>query len=156
MEINVSLIGQAITFALLVWFTMKLIWPPLIQALDDRSKKIAEGLAAGEQGRRELAQAEKQVTAELDRAKQHAAEIVIQGEKRYAALVEEAKSAAKIDADRIITNAKAEAEREILRAKAELRHQVASLAVLGAEKILQREIDQRAHVDILNELETRL
>jgi len=156
MEINASLIGQAITFAILIWFTMKVVWPPLVRALDERSKTIADGLAAAEQGRQDMLKAEQAAATELEGAKQQSAEIVSQGEKRYAALIEEAKAASKIDADRIIANAKVEAEREIQRAKAELRDQVAALAVLGAEKILKREIDQTIHSDILRDLQVRL
>jgi F-type H+-transporting ATPase subunit b len=156
MDINASLIGQAITFAILVWVTMKLVWPPLVRALDERSKTIADGLAAAEKGKRELTLVEKRVAAEMDRAKQQAAEIVAQGEKRCAVMVEETKAKAKIEADRIIANAKAELDREVQRAKGELRAQVASLAVAGAEKILKRQVDQKAHADLLAALKARL
>lgn len=156
MDINASLLGQAITFAILVWFTMKIVWPPLVKALDERAHKISEGLAAAERGKQDLMKAEKLVAVELDRAKQQVAEITAQGEKRAAAIIEEAKSAARIEAERIVASAKAELEQEVQRAKADLRNQVAVLAVAGAEKILKREVDQKVHADILNDLQAQL
>src|SRR3954468_17670875 len=98
MDINASLLGQAITFAILVWFTMKIVWPPLTNALDERTKRIADGLAAAERGKQDLQQAEKRVAVELDRAKQQAAEIIAQSEKRATAIVDEAKGNAKVEA----------------------------------------------------------
>lgn len=156
MDINASLLGQAITFAILVWFTMKFVWPPLVKALDERAHKIAEGLAAAEKGKQSYAQAEKHAAIELDRAKQQVAEILAQGEKRAAAIVEEAKGTARSEAERIVAGAKAELEQEVQRAKSSLRDQVAVLAIAGAEKILKREVDQKAHADILNDLKAQL
>jgi len=156
MDVNASLLGQALTFAILVWFTMKFVWPPLIRALDERTKKIADGLAAAERGKEDYKQAEKRAAAELDRAKQQASEIVAQSEKRATAIVEEAKTTAKAEADRIIVGAKAELDQEVQRAKADLRNQVAVLAVAGAEKILRREVNQQTHADILNTLKAQL
>ena len=156
MDINASLLGQAITFAILVWFTMKFVWPPLVKALDERAHKIAEGLAAAEKGKQSYAQAEKHAASELDRAKQQVAELLAQGEKRAAAIVEEAKGTARSEAERIVAGAKAELEQEVQRAKSNLRDQVAVLAVAGAEKILKREVDQKAHADILNDLKAQL
>jgi len=155
MDINASLLGQAITFAILIWFTMKVVWPPLVRALEERMKKIADGLAAAEKGKQELAQADQQVATKLERAKQQAADIIAQSEKRSAAMVEEAKVVAKTEADRIIANAKAELQQEVQRTKAELRNQVASLAVAGAEKILKRQVDQKTHADILGDLQAQ-
>jgi len=156
MDINASLLGQAITFAILVWFTMKFVWPPLTAALDERTKRIADGLAAAERGKQDLEQAEKRVSAELDRAKQQASEIIAQSEKRATAIIEEAKGNAKAEADRIVAGAKAELAQEVQRAKSDLRNQVATLAVAGAEKILRREVDQKAHADILGDLKAQL
>jgi len=155
MDINASLLGQAITFAILVWFTMKMVWPPLTKALDERAKRIADGLAAAEKGKQDLAQAEKRSHEQLDVAKKQSAEILAQSEKRAAAIVEEAKNAAKTEAERIVAGAKAELEQEVQRAKAQLRDQVATLAVAGAEKILKREVDQKAHADILGDLKAQ-
>jgi F-type H+-transporting ATPase subunit b len=155
MNLNATFIAQFVVFLIFAWFTMKFVWPPLAKALDDRAKKIADGLAAAERGKHDLAQAEKRAAVEMNHAKQQAAEIIAMSEKRAAAIVEEAKVAARSEADRIVTSAHAELEQEVLRAKAELRNQVASLAVAGAEKILKREVDQKAHADILGDLKAQ-
>jgi F-type H+-transporting ATPase subunit b len=156
MNLNATFIAQLMVFLILAWFTMRYVWPPLVKALDERTKKIADGLAAAERGKQDLAQAEKRAAAELDRAKQQAAEIIAQGEKRAAAIVDEAKGTAKTEADRIVAGAKAELEQEVQRAKTELRNQVAVLAVAGAEKILRREVNQKVHADILGDLKAQL
>lgn len=149
MEFNVSLLGQAITFAILVWFTMKFVWPPLTNMMDERAKRIADGLAAAERGKQDLEAAEKRVADELNKARQQATEIVMAAEKRAAQIVDEAKDDARTEGARIVAEAKSEVEQEVLRAKEVLRAHVADLAVSGAEKILRREIDSARHADLL-------
>ena len=149
MEFNVTLLGQAITFAILVWFTMKFVWPPLTNMMDERAKRIADGLAAAERGKQDLEAAEKRVADELRKAKQQATEIVMAAEKRASQIVDEAKDAARGEGARIVADAKSEIDQEVLRAKEALRAQVADLAVAGAEKILRKEIDSAKHADLL-------
>lgn len=156
MDINATLIGQALWFALFIWLTMKYVWPPLQKAMEERQKQIADGLAAGEKGRQELAAASEQVAMELQKAREQASEILSQAEKRSGELVEEAKIQAKSEGERIVSAAKAEIDQEVNRAKEQLRAQVASLALVGAEKILQKEIDQSKHSDMLDNLESEL
>jgi F-type H+-transporting ATPase subunit b len=155
-NINATLLGQALWFGLFIWLTMKYVWPPLQKAMQERQKQIADGLAAGEKGRQELAQAAEKVTLELQKAREQASEIVSQAEKRSGELVEEAKNQAKAEGDRIVAAAKAEIDQELNRAKEQLRSQLASLAVVGAEQILKKEIDATAHADMLKRLETEL
>jgi len=155
-NINATLFGQMLTFAVLVWFTMKFVWPPIMKALDERAKKIADGLAAAERGRQDLANAETR-GAQIEReARAKAQEVIVAAEKRGAQIVDEAKNAAKAEGDRIIAGAKAEIDQEAQRTKDELRRRVAGLAVVGAEKILKREVDAKAHADILVNLEREL
>ena len=156
MNINATLLGQALWFGLFIWLTMKYVWPPLQKAMQERQKQIADGLAAGEKGRQELAQAAEKVTLELQKAREQASEIVSQAEKRSGELVEEAKNQAKAEGDRIVAAAKAEIDQELNRAKEQLRSQLASLSVVGAEHILMKEIDANAHADMLKRLETEL
>ncbi|MEZ0232668.1 MAG: F0F1 ATP synthase subunit B [Methylophilaceae bacterium] len=156
MNINLTLFAQAISFAVLIWFTVKFVWPPLLNAIEVRQKEIADGLAAGERGRTELEQASKRSAEAINDAKQRAAEIIAQAEKRATDLVEEAKGNAKAEGDRIITGAKAEVEQEVNRAKESLRQQVSELAIAGAEKILRKEIDAKAHAEILDAIAKEL
>jgi len=156
MNINLTLIAQAISFALLIWFTVKFVWPPLLVAIETRQKEIADGLAAGERGRNELEQASKRSGEAINEARQRASEIIAQAEKRATAIIEEAKVSAKAEGDRILVGAKAEVEQEINRAKEDLRSQVSALAVAGAEKILRKEIDAKAHDDILSAIAKEL
>ncbi len=156
MNINLTLIAQAVSFAILIWFTVKFVWPPLLTAIETRQKEIADGLAAGERGRNELEQAAKRSTDVVNEARQRATEIIAQAEKRAATLIEEAKGSAKVEGDRIVASAKAEVEQEVNRAKEGLRSQVATLAIAGAEKILRKEIDAKAHEDILNAIAKEL
>lgn len=156
MNINATLIGQSIAFFLFVWFCMKFVWPPIMHALDARKKQIADGLAAGERGKHELELAAKRAAEDLRAAKQRASEIVAQAEKRAVQIVEEAKNDARSEGDRILAGARAEIEQETNRAKETLRAQVAALAVAGAEKILRREIDAKAHADLLQALTEKL
>lgn len=156
MNINLTLVMQAVAFFLFIWFCARFIWPPLMRAIDTRQKQIAEGLAAAEAGKQSFANTEKRVAEMLNEAKGRASEIIAQGEKLKAQTVEEARADAKSEADRIIAGAKAEIEQEIARAKETLRNQVADLAVAGARRILEREIDPKAHADLLAEIQREL
>jgi len=152
MNINATLIGQSIAFFIFVLFVMKYVWPPLVAALEERRKTIADGLAAAEKGKHEQELAEKAAEKHIKQAKEQAAEILTQAQKRAGEIVDEAKGDAKAEAERIRTAAAAEIDQEVNRAKEHLRQQVASIAVAGAEKILKREIDMKAHCDLVNEL----
>jgi F-type H+-transporting ATPase subunit b len=156
MNINLSLFAQALTFALFIWFTVKFIWPPLLRAMEQRQKQIAEGLAAAERGKQDLEQASKRTAELLHEARQQAQDILAQADKRAGAMIEEAKGAAKAEGDRLVAGAKAEIEQEVSRAKEMLRTQVAALAVAGAEQILMREVDAKAHADLLRSVESQL
>jgi F-type H+-transporting ATPase subunit b len=156
MNMNLTLIMQAVAFALFIWFCARFIWPPLMRAIDTRQKQIAEGLAAGEQGRQNLASAEKRVADLLAEAKSRSSEIIAQGEKLKADAIAAARGEAKHEAERIVAQAKAEIDQEITRAREQLRDQVADLAVAGASKILRREIDARAHAELLAQLRQQL
>jgi F-type H+-transporting ATPase subunit b len=147
---------QAVAFAAFIWFTARFVWPPLMGAIEARRKTIADGLAAGEQGRANLSTAEKRVAELMVEAKGKAAEIVGQGEKFKAETIEQAKVEAKAEADRIVAAAKAEIVQEVARAKESLRAAVADLAVAGAAKILKREVDAKAHADLLHEIQKQL
>jgi F-type H+-transporting ATPase subunit b len=156
MNINFTLVAQAIAFAVLIWFTVKFVWPPLLKAIETRQKEIADGLAAAQEGKSALEVAAKKSEAALTEAKQKASEIIGQAEKRASQIIEEAKNNAKVEGDRIIAGAKAEIDQEVNRAKEGLRAQVSSLAVAGAEKILRKEIDAKAHSDMLSKLAAEL
>lgn len=156
MNINLTLIGQSITFALFVWFCMKYIWPPVMGALEARRKEIADGLAAAERGQHEQELAEKRAAEHIKDAKGQASEIITQAQKRASEIVEEAKGDAKTEADRIVTGANAEIEQEVNRAREHLRQEVVVLAIAGAEKVLKSEVDKDAHASTLNELATQL
>jgi F-type H+-transporting ATPase subunit b len=149
MNINLTLLMQAIGFGLFIWFTAKFIWPPLMRAVETRQKQIAEGLAAGEQGRQNLVTAEKRVADMIAEARTKAGEIVATGEKFKAETMDQAKAEAAAERERIIVAAKAEAQQEYASARELLRNQVADLAVAGAARILKREIDAKAHADLL-------
>jgi F-type H+-transporting ATPase subunit b len=150
MNINLSLFAQAASFALFIWFTVKFIWPPIIRAIEQRQKTIADGLAAAERGKQDLELASRRANDLIREAKEQAQVILAQAEKRGSQLVEEAKASAKAEGDRMVTAAKAEIEQEVSRAKDTLRAQVAVLAVKGAEKILRREVDAKTHADLLD------
>ena len=156
MNINFSLIAQAVAFALFIWFTVRFVWPPLLGAIEARQKQIADGLAAGEQGRKSLEISTRQAEEAIAEARSRAAEIVSQAEKRAAQLVEEAKGAAKDEGTREKAAAKAEIGQEVQRARELLREQVAALAVAGAEKILRREVDAKAHAELLEGIKKQL
>jgi F-type H+-transporting ATPase subunit b len=155
-NINLTLIMQAVAFTVFIWFCARFIWPYLMGKIEERQKTIADGLAAGEQGRQNLATAEKRVDELVAEARAKASEIVAQGEKQRSDTVEHAKREAQAEADRIVAAAKAEIAQEVARAKEELRRQVSTLAVAGAGKILQREVDAGAHAAMLREIEAQL
>ncbi len=156
MNINLTLFSQALTFAILIWFTVKFIWPPLLAAMESRQKTIADGLADAERAKHDLEMAAKRSADILREAKEKAGEIVASGEKRYSEIVEQAKEQAKVEGDRIIAGAKAEIDQEVFRAKEQLRTQVSAIALAGAGKILGREIDAKAHNDLLDKLVAEL
>jgi F-type H+-transporting ATPase subunit b len=156
MNINLTLLSQMAAFGLFIWFTRSFVWPPLMKAIAERQKQIADGLAAGERGRQDLELAGKRATEELHKARDRAIEIIAQADKRAAQIVDEAKSAAKSEGDRLVAGAKAEIEQEVFRAKESLRQQVADLAVSGAAKILGREVNAQVHADLLTKLKQEL
>lgn len=156
MNINFTLISQALAFSIFIWFTIKYVWPPLMQAIEERQKMIADGLAAGERGKQELELASQRSTDVLKDAKQRAADIITQAEKRATEIVEEAKSIAKEEGDRILVGAKADIEHEVFSAKEVLRQQVAEIAIAGAAKILRREVDAKTHADLLASIQEEI
>jgi F-type H+-transporting ATPase subunit b len=156
MNINFTLFAQAIVFAAFIWFTVKFIWPPLLRAIEQRQKTIADGLAAGERGRQELEAAGKRAHEELARARERVNEIINSAEKRDGQMLEEAKAAAKAEAERIIAAAKADIDQQVGKAREMLREQVASLAVAGAERILRREVNAKAHAEMLEQLKKEI
>ena len=156
MNLNFSLIAQAITFVAFIWFTVKLIWPYMLRAIEARQKTIADGLAAAEQGRRSLELSSRQAEETVTQARGRAAEILAQAEKRASQIVDEARAAAKEEGEREKAAAKAEIEQAATRAREQLRDHVASLAVAGAEKILRREVDAKAHAELLESIKRQL
>lgn len=156
MNLNATLIAQFVVFFILAGVTMKFIWPPLMSALDERAKKIADGLAAADKGKEAMAAAEKRVAAELASARDEGQKRVGDAEKRALGIIEEAKKTASEEAARIIAAAKDDAEQQVNRARDELRGEVATLAVKGAEQILKREVNAAAHADLLSQLKTEL
>jgi F-type H+-transporting ATPase subunit b len=156
MNINATLLVQALSFACLIWFAVKFIWPPLNRAIDERNKRISDGLAAAERGKAALVDAERKGESAMKEARERASGVLGEGEKRGAQIVEEARMAAKAEADRIVAGAREQIASEVAKAKTELREQVAALAVAGAEKILQREVDARSHTEMLSKLKAQL
>ena len=156
MNFNATLIGQSITFIFFVWFSMKFVWPPIMNALETRKKQIADGLAAADRGKHELELAAKAAGDSMRDAKAQAAEVIARAEKRAAEIVEEAKVAAKEEGDRQLAAAQANILQETNRAREALREQVAALAVAGAEKILRREVNAQTHADLLGQLKAEL
>lgn len=156
MNMNATLIGQLIAFAVFVAFCMKYVWPPLMAAIEDRQKTIADGLAASDRAEKDLELAQKKATAQLKDAKQQAAEIVEQAKKRANQLVDEETQRGQSEREKIIASGYAEIEAERNRVKEDLRKQVAALAISGAEKILAREIDAKAQKDIVEKLVAEL
>ena len=156
MNLNLSLVAQAITFAAFIWFTVKFVWPPLLRAIETRQKTIADGLAEAERGRSSLADAQKQTDQILRDARNRAQEVMAAAEKSASQRIEESKSQAKTEGERIVAAAHAQIEQEVQAARQQLREQVALLAVAGAEKILKREVDARAHGQMLDQLKAQL
>ena len=156
MNITLTLIAQALAFALFIWFTVTFVWPPLLRAIETRQRTIADGLAEAERGRNSLVDAKKETDRLLQEARDRAHEIVAQAEKQAGQRVEDAKGQAKTEGDRLVSAAKAQIEQEVQSAKAQLREKVAELAVAGAEKILRREVDAKAHGDMLGQLKAKL
>jgi F-type H+-transporting ATPase subunit b len=155
-NVNATLFAQMITFAILVWFVMKFLWGPLTQMLEDRKKRIADGLAAAERGRHERELAEKRATEVLREAHAAAAEIIGQAQSRAGQILEEAKNEAHTEGQRLLGAAKAQIEQEMNRAKEQLRSQVAHLVVSGAEKVLRKEINAKEHEKLLAQLAANL
>jgi len=155
-SINAPLFVQAIVFAILVWFTMKFVWPPIATALDERANKIADGLAAADRAKAELSSANKRVEDELVKSRTETAARLADAERRALAIVEEAKGRATEEGAKIVATAKAEAEQQTVKAREALREQVAALAVKGAEQILRREVNASVHADLLGRLKTEL
>jgi F-type H+-transporting ATPase subunit b len=155
-SITSTLIIQLIVFLLLVWFTMAKIWPPIAAALDERAAKIREGLSAADKAKADLAAANQRVEKELSAARNDAAQRLADAERLAQSMIEEAKSKASEEGAKIVAAARSEAEQEAIKARETLRDQVASLAVQGAEQILRREVDVRAHADLLGQLKAQL
>ena len=156
MYLNATLAAQFVVFFILAMFTMKFVWPPLMKALDDRAQKIADGLAAADRGKAEMAAAEKRVQAELSGARDEGQKRIGEAEKRAASIIDDAKKTAGEEAARIVAAAHDDAQQQVTRAREELRGQVATLAVKGAEQILKREVNAAAHADLLAQLQTEL
>ncbi|MCG5536718.1 F0F1 ATP synthase subunit B [Ectothiorhodospira mobilis] len=156
MNINLTLLGQMITFAGLVWVTMKYVWPPIMKAMEERQKQIADGLAAAERGKHEQQLAEEKAKKVLQEAKQQAADIVANAQKRANEIVESSKDTARQESERIKASAQAEIEQDAARAREELRKQVGRLAVSGAERILQKEIDAKSHNQVIDDLVSQI
>jgi len=152
MDINITLLGQMITFAIFIWFTMKFVWPPIVKALKDRQDKIAAGLAAAEQGEQALQVAKQQIAEQMKEAKGEAAKILEQAHQRALHIVAEAKTQARQEGDRLIQLAQEEIKREYGQARADLIKQMADIAVIGAEKILGREVDRASNDRLVDEL----
>jgi F-type H+-transporting ATPase subunit b len=156
MNINLTLIGQSISFIFFVWFCLKFIWPPVINALEQRKKTIADGLAAGEKGHHELELAQKRSVELIKDGKEQAAEIINMAQKRHDEIVDEAKEDARTEGNRILTAARAEIDQERQQVREELRQQVALLAIAGAEQILMREVDRNVHKAALDKISADL
>lgn len=156
MNFNATLIGQMIAFVVFVWFCMKYVWPPMMKALDERKKTIADGLAAAERGKHEQELAEERAKEALHEAKQQAQEIISRAEKRASEIVEEAKADARTEGERMIAAARNELDQELNRVREQLRGQVASIAITGAEKVLEREVDEKTHDELLSKLAAQI
>jgi F-type H+-transporting ATPase subunit b len=155
-NINASLILQAIVLGLLVWFTMKYVWPPITKALDERALKIADGLAAADKAKTELSAANRRVEEELAKSRNETASLLADAERRAQAIVEDAKAKATLEANKIVAAAKTEADQQTIRARESLREQVAALAVKGAEQILRKEVNADVHAQLLGQLKAQL
>lgn len=156
MSINATLFAQLVVFAILVWFTMRFVWPPITKAIDERTQKIADGLSAAERARLELSNANRRVEEQLSAARDDAAKRLADAERLAQSMIEQAKARAAEEGNKIVVAARAEAQQEVVKAREALRGQVADLAVRGAEQILRREVDAKAHADLLARLQTEL
>ena len=156
MNINATLFVQLVVFFIGAWVTMKFIWPPLIRSLEERQKKIAEGLAAADRGQKSLEDAKRKIAEEQAAERAHVQQLIAEAEKRGQAIVDAAKDQARVEADRIVDAARSEANQEMLRARETLRDQVAVLAVAGAQQILQREVNPQVHSELLAQLKAKL
>ena len=156
MNLNATLFAQAVSFFLFIYVSVKWVWPMVLRKIEERQKVIAEGLAEAERGRSSLADAQKQSDAVLKEARERAHELVASAEKAASLRIEESKAQAKSEGERLVAAAKAQIEQEVQSAKQQLREQVARLAVAGAEKILQREVDPRAHAQMLDQLKAQI
>ena len=156
MNFNATLIGQSLAFLVFIWFTMQFVWPFLLKAMQDREARIADGLAAAEQGQKDFAEAQEKSTAEINKGKDKAATIISQAQMRGDEMIEEAREAAKKEGERIKEGALSEIEQEKEKARQELRNQVAALAITGAEQILMREVDHAAHNEVLAKISQQL
>ena len=156
MGINLTLLGQMGTFIVFVWFTKTFVWPPVMQAMEERRARIADGLAAAERGQKALQDADGQVAERLREARQQASQIIEQAERRGAELVEEAKQNAQAAGERMLAQARAELEQDVNRAREALRGQVAAIAVSGARQLLEKEIDASTHRELLDRLAGQL
>lgn len=156
MSLNATLLAQLVVFFILAWVTMSFVWPPIVKALDERAKKIADGLSAADKAKSELSSANKRVEEQLAASRNETTKLLADAEKRGLVIVEEAKKRAEDEGAKIVAAAKAEAEQQSIKAREVLREQVAALAVKGAEQILRREVDAAAHADLLSRLRTEL
>ena len=156
MNINLTLIGQAISFTIFVWFCMRFIWPPVINALEARKKRIADGLADADAAKTERERAEQEAQQTTGQAREEASRILAQAERRASEIVTEARTTAKTEGERILTQAQEEIEKNTQQVREQLRGEVATLAIAGAEAVLQREVDSAAHADALEQLAERL
>lgn len=156
MNINLTLISQAVAFAIFIWFTVKFVWPPLRTAIETRQKEIADGLAAAERGNQSLSDAQKKISQLETEARSAGQQRAADAEKQAAAIIEQARKDAESERARILAQAKADAEQEMARAKNSLRDQVAALAIAGAEQILKKEVNPQVHADLLGQLKARL
>lgn len=156
MNLNFTMVVQAIVFALFIWFTVKFAWPMFLSKVDARTKTIADGLAEAERGRSSLAEAQKQTDKMISEARARAQEILAAADKAASQRVEDSKAQAKSEGERLVAAAHSQIQQEVQSAKQQLREQVAQLAVSGAEKILHREVDAKAHADMLNQLKAQL
>jgi len=155
-SINSTLFVQLVVFAILVWFTMRFVWPPITKAIDERTQKIADGLSAAERARVELSNANRRVDEQLSAARDDAAKRLADAERLAQSMIEDAKARAAEEGAKIVAAARAEAQQEVVKAREVLRGQVAELAVRGAEQILRREVDSSVHADLLARLQTEL
>jgi F-type H+-transporting ATPase subunit b len=155
-NLNATILGQMVSFALLVWLTLKFVWPPLVEAMRERREKIAEGLAAAEKGSKQLEEASAETDRLIREAREQASEIIAQANRRSTEMIEEAKADARREGERLLENARSQIDQDLGRARAELRQEVAELVVLGAGQILGREVDAKAHGELLDRLSGQL